>query len=433
MLRRFIPILACAALLAIAGARAVAQQSVAPQTATPQTAAPQTAAPQTAAPPTAAPQTAAPQTAAPPAAAPQPAAPQATPPVPEERPPAADLEAFKTELDDISKGFEDANTEEELLALRQRLAPLRDQVRQRAAMLEPRLKQITDRLAELGAAPLFGAAPEDATVAGERGRLTAEQGEFDSAVKQARLLAGRGDELADRINARRRQIFTDRLFAHSANLFDPGFWTGAAAAVPAEFRTVRSILRSWMVVAQATYDPTSVLAAVATLIAIGAVAGVAILLDAPVHRASRPAPLRQSAACARNPRGPCLGRSRPDHRFRPGAARLPAHSPAGRRSPARACGGVGGGGLRPRGGGRPVRPWSKLPPHHPVGRSGGGPLCGASELGRRRARRDDLSQRAAPCLGGAARAGRRHLDAVCAGFRHHHDASPVALRPDRFQ
>ena len=106
------------------------------------------------------------------------------------------------------------------------------------ALLEPRLKQITDRLAELGAAPAAGAAPEDATVAGERSRLSATQTEFDGAVKQARLLAGRGDELADRINARRRQIFTDRLFAHSANLFDPGFWAGAAAAVPGEIRTV---------------------------------------------------------------------------------------------------------------------------------------------------------------------------------------------------
>ena len=427
MLRRFIPILACAALLAIAGARAVAQQPVAPQTATPQTAAPQTAAPQTAAPPTAAP-----QTAAPPAAAPQPAAPQATPPVPEERPPAADLEAFKTELDDIAKGFEDANTEEELLALRQRLAPLRDQVRQRAAMLEPRLKQITDRLAELGAAPLFGAAPEDATVAGERGRLTAEQGEFDSAVKQARLLAGRGDELADRINARRRQIFTDRLFAHSANLFDPGFWTGAAAAVPAEFRTVRSILRSWMVVAQATYDPTSVLAAVATLIAIGAVAGVAIYWTR--RFTARPAPRRFDkalralvilAAHALAAAGliTAFVLVLRDYRLIP----QPAADLLLGLAVAWAVAGFGRGVAVAL-----FAPRSELPPHHPVGRPGGGPLCGPSELGRRGARRDDLSQRPAPCLGGAARAGRRHLGAVCAGFRHHHDASPVALRPDLF-
>jgi potassium efflux system protein len=288
MLRRFTPHLACCAALfamALVGAPAVAQQPAAPQTAIPQTATPQTATPQTATPQTAASQPVVPQS-----TAPQPAAPQATTPLPEERPPEADLEVFKTELDDISKSFEDAHTEDELLALRQRLAPLRDQLRQRGTVLEPRLKQITDRLAELGAAPAAGAAPEDATVAGERSRLTAAQTEFDGAVKQGRLLAGRADEVADRINGRRRQIFTDRLFAHSANLFDPGFWAGAAAAVPAEGRTVQSILRSWMVVARATYDPTSVLAAVATLIAIGAVAGVAIYWTR--RFTARPAPRR---------------------------------------------------------------------------------------------------------------------------------------------
>jgi potassium-dependent mechanosensitive channel len=283
MLRRFACTLlpaCCAALIAmaLAGPPAAAQQPAPPIPAAPQTAAPQGATSQTAAPQTATPQPAAPQPT------------QATTPLPEERPPEADLEAFKTELEDISKGFEDAHTEDELLALRQRLAPLRDQMRQRSGVLEPRLKQITDRLAELGAAPAAGAAPEDATVAAERGQLTARQTEFDGAVKQARLLAGRADELADRINTRRRQIFTDRLFAHSANLFDPSFWASAVAAVPGETRTVNSILRSWMLVARASYDPTSVLAAVATLLAIGAVAAVAIYWTR--RFTARPAPRR---------------------------------------------------------------------------------------------------------------------------------------------
>jgi potassium efflux system protein len=173
-----------------------------------------------------------------PAAPSQAATPQAAPPVPAERPAAADLDAFKSELDDISHSFEDAAlTEDGLAALKQRLAPLRDQIRDHAAALEPRLKVITDRLAQLCAAPAAGAA-EDATVAVERSRLAATQSEVDGALKQARLLAGRADELSDRINARRRQLFADRLFAHSANLFDPGFWSDAAAAVPGEKRTL---------------------------------------------------------------------------------------------------------------------------------------------------------------------------------------------------
>jgi potassium-dependent mechanosensitive channel len=215
---------------------------------------------------------------------------QAAVPVPEERPAAADLDAFKAELDDISHSFnEDVRTEDELVALRGRLAPLRDQIRDRAVTLEPRLKLITDRLAQLGAAPAAGVS-EDATIAAERIGLAATQSEVDGALKQARLLAGRADELSDRINARRRQIFADRLFARSANLFDPGFWRDAAGAVPGEARIVGAILNSWAAVARATYQPGRVLAALATLLAVAAGAWVALHWTR--RLTARPAPRR---------------------------------------------------------------------------------------------------------------------------------------------
>jgi small-conductance mechanosensitive channel len=135
-----------AAALGFAGASAVAQQPPAPPSA-----------------PTASTQPA--------ATPPQAAAPQAAAPVPVERPAAVDLDAFKTQLDEISLGFnEAAQTEDGLAALKERLTPLRDQIRDHAAALEPRLKLITDRLAQLGAAPAAGAA-EDATIAAERSRL----------------------------------------------------------------------------------------------------------------------------------------------------------------------------------------------------------------------------------------------------------------------
>jgi len=78
------------------------------------------------------------------AAAQQPSStPSILPPVassqaPAAKPAAADLEAFKSELDDISRSFkDDAQTEDSLAALRQRLTPLRDQIHDHAAALEP--------------------------------------------------------------------------------------------------------------------------------------------------------------------------------------------------------------------------------------------------------------------------------------------------------
>jgi potassium efflux system protein len=240
-----------------------------------------------------------------PAASAQPAASSAQPaastqaavPLPEERPAAADLDEFKAELDDISHSFnDDVRTEDELVALRGRVAPLRDEIRDRAVTLEPRLKLITDRLAQLGAAPAAGVT-EDATIAAERIALAATLSEVDGALKQARLLAGRADELSDRINARRRQIFADRLFARSANLFDPGFWRDAAGAVPGEARVLGAILNSWAAVARATYQPGRVLAALATLFAVAAGALVALYWTR--RLTARPAPRRfDKALCA---------------------------------------------------------------------------------------------------------------------------------------
>jgi potassium-dependent mechanosensitive channel len=201
---------------------------------------------------------------------PGPSAPQAAVPAAAARPAAADLDAFKAELDDLAHRFdEDAQSEDGLLALKQRLTPLRDQIGDHIAALEPRLKLVTDRLAQLGAAPAAGGS-EDATLAAERSRLAAEQREVDGALKQARLLAERVDELSDRITARRRQMFTDRLFAHSANPLDPGLWRDAASAVPAQMRSLGGLSEAWAASVRDNAEPGTVLAVLLTLVAIAA-------------------------------------------------------------------------------------------------------------------------------------------------------------------
>ena len=210
---------------------------------------------------------------------PEPSAPQAA--APASAPAVADLDAFKAELDEIAHRFdEDSGSEDGLAALKQRLTPLRDQIHDRAAALEPRLKLVTDRLAQLGAAPAAGGS-EDATLAAERSRFAAEQRAVDGTLKQARLLAERADALSDRITARRRQMFTDRLFAHSANLLDPGFWRDAAGAVPAQMRSLGGLLEAWTAGVRDNAEPGTVLAALLTLVVIAAGAWLAL------HWASR--------------------------------------------------------------------------------------------------------------------------------------------------
>ena len=117
----------------------------------------------------------------------------------------AALEPVKISLDLIEAAVQDARSDQALADLASRVAPLRDQLRQEIETLETRLAHIEARLKQLGAPPPPNAPPEDPALAAERTRLTAERGELDAALKQARLLALRADQLADRISADRRR------------------------------------------------------------------------------------------------------------------------------------------------------------------------------------------------------------------------------------
>src|ERR1700693_1247071 len=65
----------------------------------------------------------------------------------------AGLYGIKAAVDYIEKSVSGAQTEDELVALKRRLAPLREELRERAAQLELRLKEIDQRLGEFGTPP----------------------------------------------------------------------------------------------------------------------------------------------------------------------------------------------------------------------------------------------------------------------------------------
>ena len=91
-----------------------------------------------------------------------------------------------------------------LTELAQRISPLRDQMRDKLADLEPRLGDIDARLKGLGPPPARDAPAEDAAIAAERARLTQQRAEVDAAIKQVQLLQTRADQLANALSDRRR-------------------------------------------------------------------------------------------------------------------------------------------------------------------------------------------------------------------------------------
>ncbi len=188
---------------------------------------------------------------------------------------AAALKPLQSNLASLEITARYASSDQELAGLAPRLAPLREELGRDVAALQPRLAQIDTRLKQLGAPPVAGAPPEDAALAAERKRLTAERAEVDAALKQANLLILRADQLTDSINDRRRALLTGRLFARSAGLLDPAFWREIAAAVPVEAAAIRELATSSWSLAR---DKVGVAALVAAAVVVVGFAAVVALL-----------------------------------------------------------------------------------------------------------------------------------------------------------
>ena len=152
----------------------------------------------------------------------------------------------RLELDRIEARLkQDLLSTAELIDLSQTAAPIRDQLADKIAKLEPQRAQAETRLKQLGPAPAAGAPPEPDALAAERKRLTAEFAALDAALKQARLLALRADQLGQSITERRYGAYARELFTRSWSIIDPSFWLEAAAALVSDTRQVARLVATW--------------------------------------------------------------------------------------------------------------------------------------------------------------------------------------------
>jgi len=132
-----------------------------------------------------------------------------------------------------------------LTELSQWISPLRDELRDKVADLEPRLADIDARLKGLGPAPAKDAAPEDPGIAAERVQLTQQRNELDAAIKQAQLLQTRAEQLADTLSDRRRSAYVETLFRRSPTVLDPYFWRDSIAAAHDYAGRTAQLARDW--------------------------------------------------------------------------------------------------------------------------------------------------------------------------------------------
>jgi small-conductance mechanosensitive channel len=191
--------------------------------------------------------------------------------------PAAPLEPLKQGLDQIEAtlGREDLGGDT-LVDLRDRDFAIRDELRTRIDLLDPQLNAIDTRLKQLGPVPAPTAPPEDAGVAADRERLTRSYGETDAALKQARLLSLRAEQLSDRITDRRRSNFTQLLFKRTPSAFQPAFWRGVAETMPRQLHDIGLLIQEWWGFAYQTGGVSGMILAAAMLLAL-TIAGTALI------------------------------------------------------------------------------------------------------------------------------------------------------------
>jgi len=160
-----------------------------------------------------------------------------------------------------------------LVQHRGKLEPVRDELREIISSLESRLADVETRLKQLGEAPEEGEAKEDPNLTAERARLEERRSALDGALKQARLLMLRADNLSVRITERRRALFTQELLGRTSSALDPGFWMQAAKAAPDAWHGVVLVAQGWADHLRATATAWKLTAAGLALAAFLACAG----------------------------------------------------------------------------------------------------------------------------------------------------------------
>jgi small-conductance mechanosensitive channel len=182
----------------------------------------------------------------------------------------SDLAPIKQLLDEIQQSIShEGHSDQSLSQLRDKLAPIRDGLRAKFDMLDPKLAEVDSRLSQLGAAPAADAPPESPAIADERQKLAQTRADVDAALKETRLLSVRADDIAARINETRRELFSRALFQRTPGMLDQAFWSETARALQTEWQGFAFVLRSWGEYARRHGGLSGAAVSVATFLIIG--------------------------------------------------------------------------------------------------------------------------------------------------------------------
>lgn len=156
-----------------------------------------------------------------------------------------ELGAVRQRLGILRDGFGQPTADDLRLAeLRAQAEELSDELKKTAATLETRLSQIHARLADLGEPPAGGQPPEMAAVTEERNRLTTERAELTTIIDDAANLTTGATQAVGSISSLRRELFTQTLFKRTELSMD--VFSEAGAAFSREVVDLGNTIGNWL-------------------------------------------------------------------------------------------------------------------------------------------------------------------------------------------
>lgn len=207
---------------------------------------------------------------APPAEAPaQPPPPPAPVQLPEDvQRPISELQAALESLE--ARAGRENLRDEDLISLRADADKTNAEAQRIAGTIRPKLNQVQSQIDKLGPPPAAGQPPEAQEVAAERARLSGLKASLDGGVKTMDLVGVRANDIVQRMQELRQQLFTTQLLRRTQSPLMPTIWRQVASELPAMTTKITRIAGNWW--ATASQQPL-MLAAL-----IGAVAGLYVLL-----------------------------------------------------------------------------------------------------------------------------------------------------------
>jgi len=162
-------------------------------------------------------------------------------PAGEDADPGAQLVQAEKEYRSIEASLEDAATTETLKSLSDRALAVQRDADGLQGTLDPQLKQLDMRLAQLGTVAEGTVEPRE--VAQQRKALGQERADIASEIARAKLLAVDARQLGEQIEKMRVTQFSEQLSRKVASPLSPSLWRSFAADVPADYKRLAALYR----------------------------------------------------------------------------------------------------------------------------------------------------------------------------------------------